>query len=94
MNTNGGVKTRNCVTKCGDQLVYHPPLLWLCVIFPPFARKTGIITFRFIRRDIVFLNRCVPKETAETATSLLRKLGLENFYKVRRISFSFTIDQN
>ncbi|KAK9299426.1 hypothetical protein QLX08_007543 [Tetragonisca angustula] len=50
MNTNGGVKTRNCVTKCGDQ-------------------------------DIVFLNRCVPKETAETATSLLRKLGLENFYK-------------
>ncbi|KAF3429136.1 hypothetical protein E2986_03005 [Frieseomelitta varia] len=51
-------------------------------------RETGTITFRFIRRDIVFLNRCVPKETAETATSLLRKLGLENFYKKQISLFS------
>lgn len=27
MNTNGGVKTRNCVTKCGDQLVSQQYLL-------------------------------------------------------------------
>ena len=69
------------------------PLLRSTPSFPPFARKNGITKFHFIRRDIVFLNRCVPRETTETATSLLRKLGLENFYKVRKISFSFAIDQ-
>lgn len=33
-------------------------------------------------RHIVFLNRCVSKDISETITSLINKLGLDNFYKV------------
>ncbi|XP_034186152.2 choline transporter-like protein 1 isoform X2 [Osmia lignaria lignaria] len=32
-------------------------------------------------QHVSFLNRCVPKEYSETATSLIRKLGLDNFYR-------------
>ncbi|XP_043802926.1 choline transporter-like protein 1 isoform X2 [Apis laboriosa] len=32
-------------------------------------------------QHMVFLNRCVPKDISETITSLINKLGLDNFYK-------------
>ncbi|XP_031830541.2 choline transporter-like protein 1 isoform X2 [Nomia melanderi] len=31
--------------------------------------------------QVIFLNRCVPKDLTDTTTSLIKKLGLENFYK-------------
>ncbi|CAK9832448.1 Choline transporter-like protein 1 [Anthophora retusa] len=32
-------------------------------------------------QHLTFLNRCINKQVHETATSIIRKLGLENFYK-------------
>ncbi|CAK9802063.1 Choline transporter-like protein 1 [Anthophora quadrimaculata] len=32
-------------------------------------------------QHMTFLNRCINKQVHETATSIIRKLGLENFYK-------------
>ncbi|XP_015431429.1 PREDICTED: choline transporter-like protein 1 isoform X1 [Dufourea novaeangliae] len=31
--------------------------------------------------QVLFLNRCVPKQVSETTNSVIKKLGLENFYK-------------
>ncbi|XP_076661586.1 choline transporter-like protein 1 isoform X3 [Halictus rubicundus] len=31
--------------------------------------------------QVLFLNRCVPKQVGETTTSVIKKLGLDNFYK-------------
>lgn len=46
-----------------------------------------VLIFHFARRDTVFLNRCVKNETMESITSLITKLGLDNFYKVCKFPF-------
>lgn len=43
--------------------------------------KTRECTNNCTDQHIVFLNRCVPKDLSETITSLINKLGLDNFYK-------------
>ncbi|XP_076661585.1 choline transporter-like protein 1 isoform X2 [Halictus rubicundus] len=35
----------------------------------------------FAWNRVLFLNRCVPKQVGETTTSVIKKLGLDNFYK-------------
>ncbi|XP_076661581.1 choline transporter-like protein 1 isoform X1 [Halictus rubicundus] len=42
----------------------------------------------FAWNRVLFLNRCVPKQVGETTTSVIKKLGLDNFYKVGSNIFS------
>ncbi|KAI4494036.1 hypothetical protein M0802_009303 [Mischocyttarus mexicanus] len=64
-----GTRTRNCVTKCNDPEHQYNN----CIK----KKKMNNLSCR-----ILFLNRCIPKKVTDTVTSIIKSLGLENFYRV------------
>lgn len=86
-----GVRSRKCVANCTDELVSHNvqvsakrarPFLLAIRTWP--VTKTVHYIYLSDRwfRSVIFLNRCVSKHATDTANSVIKKLGLDNFYKV------------